>query len=79
MTVKYGEPTEEIKRELSSLYEYCDNDGEALELGYLAFLTTWKFEETEISIILTQLNYKVTPFIKITNTTFIPPVDTSGL
>lgn len=78
LSTKYGEPSNKVEKELDSLYKYCDSDAQAIELGYLAYLTTWTFDNTEINIILAQVNYKYAPVIIMKDTSFEPPIDTSG-
>lgn len=48
---KYGE-SEITKLELSSLYKYCDSDGEALDMGYITMGCNWNLDNTEVQSII---------------------------
>lgn len=78
LSTKYGEPTQSIKKPLDSLYDYCDSDAEALTLGSLAYTTRWELNDTNIDILLMRMNSKLDITIFFEDTSFEPPVDTSG-
>lgn len=79
LSVKYGEPISDITKPIDSLYEYCDSDAEALELGCLAYLTTWELDDTKIEMVMAQVDYKINIVIFFKDTNFEAPIDTSGL
>lgn len=79
LTAKYGEPTKNITQPMDSLYDYCDSDAEALEVGSLAYLTTWEFDDTTIEMLMAQVNYKIGIVIFFKDSNFEAPIDTSGL
>ena len=79
LTAKYGEPTTNITKPMDSLYDYCDSDAEALEIGSLAYLTTWELDDTTIEMVMAQVNYKISIVIFFHDTNFEAPINTSGL
>ena len=79
LTAKYGVPTDDIKKTINSLAEYCDSDGQALELGYIAYGTKWEKEDTLINIVMGTNNYKIFFGIVFEDSSFEKPINTSGL
>lgn len=79
VTSKYGDPINDDKMPLDSLYEYCDDDYEALELGSLAYRTQWEYNDTNITLMLARLNNVMQPFLQFEVTSFEPPVNSNGL
>lgn len=76
---KYGEPTNDVKKPMSNLYEYCDSDSQALELGYLGYTTSWEYNNTKIDMVLATVNYNMHFGLIFDDATFEVPTDTSGL
>ncbi len=79
VTAKYGSPKKDTKKTISSLSDYCDNDGQALELGYIAYVAHWDIENTSIDLLLATVDYKLNFGLMFKDTTFTPPTNTSGL
>ncbi|MGN1399723.1 MAG: hypothetical protein ACI4WG_06985 [Erysipelotrichaceae bacterium] len=76
---KYGSPIQDEKKPLSSLYEYCDSDSQALELGYIGYITKWTVDDTDISLVLGRINYNISFGLTFSDSNYVPPTDTSGL
>lgn len=80
VTSKYGEPLNDDKKILDSLYDYCSDDYQALELGYTAYTARWEYNDnTIITLLLTSLDYELKLYLKFETTSFEPPVNTNGL
>ena len=75
---KYGKPSTDKKKKLSSLANYTD-DGTALQLGYTMYNTKWNTETTEISLGMLSVNYEISILMEYKDPTHAPVKDSSGL
>ena len=75
----YGE-SEITKVELSSLYKYCDNDGEALEMGYIMMGCNWNLNNTEVQSIITRFDTskKVCSAFTFSDNRYVEPEEENG-
>lgn len=78
LTNVYGEPTKDLKRNLSSLAEYASDDT-ALTLGYISYVSTWQTDRTWIGMILSSDNSEISITIGYKDLNHEKVVDTSGL
>ncbi len=79
VTAKYGEPTDNSKRTLDHLAEYCSDDNQALKLGYIAYAASWDYTDTNITLMLLDYDYKLNLWLEFECKSFIPPTNTDGL
>ena len=68
-----------MKKRLSSLAKYCDSDYDALELGYIAYLADWEYDDTKIDLTLMTYNYELKLFLRFECKSFEAPTSTDGL
>lgn len=66
------------KRNLSSLADRKD-DALDLSLGFIAFITQWETENTEISLLMASNNYRIGTIITYNSKKISVGVDTEGL
>ena len=78
LTDKYGTPSMDKKKKLSSLADYTD-DGTALQLGYTMYSAKWTTESTEITLGMLSVNYEVSIMMEYKDSTHAPVKDSSGL
>ena len=76
---KYGE-SEITKVELSSLYEYCDSDGEALDMGYIMMGCNWNKNNTTINGLIAYDNVikEVSCVFSFSDNRYIEPEEENG-
>lgn len=76
---KYGK-SEITKVELSSLYEYCDSDGEALDMGYIMMGCNWNLDNTEVQGVITydDLINEVRSVFVFSDNRYIEPEEENG-
>lgn len=75
---KYGKPSVDKKKKLSSLADYTD-DGTALQLGYTMYSAQWTTESTEITLGMISVNYEIGIMMEYKDSTHAPVKDSSGL
>lgn len=63
---KYGDPDKDEKNK-GSLYNYCDDEAQALQLGYVTYYSTWDLENYKVEFGLGSDNFDVTFIIKYTS------------
>ena len=76
---KYDEPVSNDSAIIDSLYDYCRDDYEALELGCIAYTAKWEYTDTKITLMLASIDYKLQTYLKFETTSFEPSVNTDGL
>ena len=79
ITTKYGKPIKDEKVKRSELADYAYNDGQALELGYIVFISKWKMGDTTIDLMCATLNYDTSISLFFKDSTYEEPTNTSGL
>lgn len=75
---KYGEPTSDDIKTLDTLAEYADA-GQALQLGYVAYMTKWELDDCEIFLGMMGDNYEITTQLSYTVNDFTPAKNTDGV
>lgn len=78
LTDKYGKPSMDKKKKISSLADYTD-DGTALQLGYTMYSAKWTTESTEITLGMLSVNYEISIMMEYKDSTHAPVKDSSGL
>lgn len=78
LTDKYGKPSMDKKKKISSLADYTD-DGTALQLGYTMYSAKWTAESTEITLGMLSVNYEISIMMEYKDSTHAPVKDSSGL
>ncbi len=66
LTQKYGNPDKDEKNK-GLLYNYCDDEAQALQLGYVTYYSTWDLENYKVEFGLRSDNFDVTFIIKYTS------------
>lgn len=75
---KYGEPTSDLKKNISSLASYTD-EGSALQLGYTIYQCCWKTETSNITLGMISQNYKISLVLGYEDLNYEDSTDTTGL
>lgn len=57
LTERYGEP--HVEKFKGSLYNYCDSEVEALNIGQVKYRNTWKTNDMKITLFLAKDNYEI--------------------
>jgi len=69
LTKKYGNPSEDESLWRNDLFKDNYSEwGTALSIGHLVFFSTWKTNNTEISIILSGENYNISCIVEYSST-----------
>lgn len=75
---KYGTPTSDLKKNLSSLASYTD-EGSALQLGYTVYRCCWETETSNITLGMLSQNYEINLILGYEDLNYESSPDTIGL
>lgn len=74
----YGAPTSDQIVKLSTLADYADA-GQAIEQGYVEYLSEWVTDNSRIVLNMSSDNYKISTVLAYESLSFTPPLNADGI